>query len=51
MKRPIIDLDETITLSAPDGDDKALPERALIARLRAYRARGFEPLAAEKAGA
>jgi capsule biosynthesis phosphatase len=47
MKRLIIDLDETITLSAPDGYaqfgyENALPNLALIARLREYRARGFE---------
>jgi capsule biosynthesis phosphatase len=57
MKRLIIDLDETITLAAPDGvplpvDTRpeqaqsgyvhALPNLALIARLREYRAQGFE---------
>lgn len=42
MKRLIIDLDETITLSAHDGYENALPNLALIARLREYRERGFE---------
>jgi hypothetical protein len=47
MKRLIIDLDETITLAAPDGQaapvyEHALPNLALIARLREYRADGFE---------
>jgi capsule biosynthesis phosphatase len=42
MKRLIIDLDDTITLAAPDGYDKALPNLALIARLRDYQACGFE---------
>jgi len=57
MKRLIIDLDETITLAAPDGAPlsvdtwpeqaqsayvHALPNLALIARLREYRAQGFE---------
>jgi capsule biosynthesis phosphatase len=57
MKRLIIDLDETITLAAPHGAPlsvdtrpeqaqsgyaRALPNLALIARLREYRAQGFE---------
>jgi len=52
MKRLIIDLDETITLPAHDGHaqaghaqhkyENALPNLALIARLREYQARGFE---------
>jgi capsule biosynthesis phosphatase len=46
MKRLIIDLDETITLSAPQsgqgGYENALPNLALIARLCEYQARGFE---------
>jgi capsule biosynthesis phosphatase len=42
MKRLIIDLDDTITLSARDGYENALPNLALVARLRAYRADGFE---------
>jgi capsule biosynthesis phosphatase len=42
MKRLIIDLDDTITLSAQDGYENALPNLALIARLREYQADGFE---------
>jgi capsule biosynthesis phosphatase len=52
MKRLIIDLDDTITLPAPNGHaqcgyaqysyENALPNLALIARLRDYQARGFE---------
>jgi capsule biosynthesis phosphatase len=52
MKRLIIDLDDTITLPAPEGHaqcscaqysyENALPNLALIARLREYQARGFE---------
>jgi capsule biosynthesis phosphatase len=42
MKRLIIDLDETLALSAPDGYEHAVPNLALIARLREYRANGFE---------
>ena len=47
MKRLIIDLDETLTLAAPDGvatrgSKFALPNLALIARLREYRAKGFD---------
>jgi capsule biosynthesis phosphatase len=42
MKRLIIDLDETLALTAPDGYDNAVPNLALIARLRDYRANGFE---------
>jgi capsule biosynthesis phosphatase len=42
MKRLIIDLDDTITLSAHDGYENALPNLALIARLRAYQADGFD---------
>jgi capsule biosynthesis phosphatase len=46
MKRLIIDLDETITLPAHGGYaqygyEHALPNLALIARLREYQARGF----------
>lgn len=42
MKRLIIDLDETITLAAPDGYENAVPNLPLIARLREYREAGFE---------
>jgi len=47
MKRLIIDLDETITLPAPDGHaqlgyEHAVPNLAMIARLREYQGRGFE---------
>jgi capsule biosynthesis phosphatase len=42
MKRLIIDLDETITLSARDGYENAVPNVPLIARLREYREAGFE---------
>lgn len=42
MKRLIIDLDDTITLSAHDGYENALPNLALVARLREYQADGFE---------
>lgn len=42
MKRLIIDLDDTIALSAHDGYENALPNLALVARLRDYRADGFE---------
>lgn len=52
MKRLIIDLDETITLAphdaqpasglAPSGYANARPNLALIARLREYRANGFD---------
>lgn len=51
MKRLIIDLDETLTLAAPapappdgapQGYAHALPNLALIARLREYRANGFD---------
>jgi capsule biosynthesis phosphatase len=42
MKRLIIDLDDTITLSAQDGYENALPNLALVARLREYQADGFE---------
>jgi capsule biosynthesis phosphatase len=42
MKRLIIDLDGTITLSAHDGYENAVPNLPLIARLREYRADGFE---------
>ena len=42
MKRLIIDLDETITLSAHDGYENAVPNVPLIARLREYREAGFE---------
>jgi capsule biosynthesis phosphatase len=42
MKRLIIDLDETITLSAHDGYEHAVPNLPLIARLRDYRDSGFE---------
>lgn len=42
MKRLIFDLDETITLSAHDGYANAVPNLALIARLREYQRAGFE---------
>ena len=47
MKRLIIDLDETLTLAAPEGATpadyaNALPNLALIARLREYKAEGFD---------
>lgn len=42
MKRLIFDLDETITLSAHDGYANAVPNLALIARLRDYQRAGFE---------
>ena len=42
MKRLIFDLDGTITLSAPDGYANAVPNLALIARLRDYQRAGFE---------
>jgi capsule biosynthesis phosphatase len=42
MKRLIFDLDGTITLSAHDGYANAVPNLALIARLRDYRRAGFE---------
>jgi capsule biosynthesis phosphatase len=42
MKRLIIDLDGTITLSAHDGYANAVPNLALIARLRDYQRAGFE---------
>lgn len=42
MKRIICDLDGTITLSAHDGYENALPNLAVIARLREYHANGFE---------
>jgi capsule biosynthesis phosphatase len=42
MKRLICDLDETITLSAHDGYANAVPNLALIARLRDYQRAGFE---------
>jgi capsule biosynthesis phosphatase len=42
MKRLIIDLDDTITLSADNGYENALPNLALVARLREYQASGFE---------
>ena len=42
MKRLIIDLDETITLSARDGYENAVPNVPLIAKLREYREAGFE---------
>lgn len=41
MKRLIVDLDETITVSAEEGYAKAIPNRELIARLADYRSRGF----------
>jgi capsule biosynthesis phosphatase len=42
MKRLIVDLDQTLTLGS-DGDyGAALPNLPLIARLREYRAQGFE---------
>jgi capsule biosynthesis phosphatase len=42
MARLIVDLDETITLHARDGYADAEPNAALIARLREYKAAGFE---------
>lgn len=42
MKRLICDLDGTITLSANDGYANAVPNLALIARLRDYQRAGFE---------
>lgn len=42
MKRLIIDLDDTITLSATDGYANAQPNLPLIATLAHYRSRGFE---------
>jgi len=42
MKRLIIDLDDTITLSAADGYANALPNLPLIARLVHYRSCGFD---------
>jgi capsule biosynthesis phosphatase len=42
MKRLIIDLDDTITLSAADGYANALPNLPLIAKLVHYRNCGFE---------
>lgn len=42
MKRLIVDLDETITVSADDGYSNALPNISLIARLRQYQLDGFE---------
>lgn len=42
MPRLIIDLDETITLHARDGYADAVPNLPLIARLREYKAQGFD---------
>jgi len=42
MKRLIIDLDDTITLSAQEGYANAVPNLPLIARLRDYRQLGFD---------
>ena len=42
MKRLIFDLDDTITLSARTGYADALPNLALITRLREYKRAGFE---------
>ncbi|MBC7514615.1 MAG: capsular biosynthesis protein [Herminiimonas sp.] len=42
MKRLIVDLDETITVSADDGYRNALPNISLIERLRQYQLDGFE---------
>lgn len=42
MKRLIVDLDETITVSAHDGYENAIPNTLLIARLHQYRMDGFE---------
>lgn len=42
MKRLIIDLDDTITLSAADGYANAQPNLPLIAALAHYRSHGFE---------
>ena len=41
MKRLIVDLDETITLSAEGGYPQAIPNRPLIAKLARYRSLGF----------
>ncbi|EIC22606.1 HAD family hydrolase [Thiorhodovibrio frisius] len=43
MKRLIIDVDETLTISHPDTTyESVAPNLEVIARLRAYRAEGFE---------
>jgi capsule biosynthesis phosphatase len=42
MKRLIVDLDHTLTLDATEGYAKARPNLPLIARLRQYRAEGFQ---------
>lgn len=43
MKRLVIDIDETITVSAPDTTYETVAcNEAVIARLREYRAMGFE---------
>jgi len=42
MKRLIIDLDDTLTLSAQDGYENARPNLAVVARLHDYRAAGFD---------
>ena len=42
MRRLVVDLDETLTMSARDGYEHAVPNDALIAQLRRYRSKGFE---------
>ena len=42
MKRLIVDLDETITLSAHSGYEHAVPNLSIIERLVEYRRGGFE---------
>ena len=42
MRRLVVDLDETLTMSARDGYEHAVPNDALIAQLRRYRSNGFE---------
>ncbi len=42
MKRLIVDLDGTITIDAKAGYDKATPNQQVIAKLREYKADGFE---------
>ncbi|MDB5868710.1 MAG: hypothetical protein JWP96_1042 [Polaromonas sp.] len=42
MTRLIVDLDETITLHARDGYEDAVPNFPVVAKLREYKAQGFE---------
>lgn len=42
MKRLIFDLDDTITLGAPLGYERAIPNAGLIERMREYKSKGFE---------